>query len=168
MRVFLIGLPGSGKTTVGKQLAASLKIPFVDLDQEIERREGRLIKQIFKEKNEDYFRILETNELASWCSSGKSFVMATGGGAPCFFKNMETINASGVSIFLDVPAAEIVRRILQTRVEERPLLAAGGTDGLKDNIETMRSNRLRYYKMAHHTFSGTNIGAEEALMVLKS
>jgi len=154
MKIFLIGLPGSGKTTLGEKIAESLKIPFVDLDKEIERREGRLIREIFKEKNENYFRVLEANELALWCESDKEFVMATGGGAPCFFKNMDMINTCGTSIFIDVPALEIAGRIRKTNVEERPLLSAGGVDGLKDNIELMRTNRLSYYQRAHHTFAG--------------
>ena len=151
MKIFLIGLPGSGKTTMGRAIATAMSLPFVDLDTEIERREGRLIREIFKQKSEDYFRILEANELASWCDSDKSFVMATGGGAPCFFHNMELINKAGVSIFLDIPADEVARRIKKTNVEERPLLAAGaGT--LKDNIETMRANRLSFYKQAKLIF----------------
>jgi len=154
MKIFLIGLPGSGKTTLGKKIAEALGLLFVDLDMEIERREGRLIREIFKEKKENYFRILEANELASWCDSDKEFVMATGGGAPCFFKNLDMINNAGVSIFLDVPAREIAQRIQKTNVEERPLLAASGIDGLKDNIETMRTNRMSYYRQAHHTITG--------------
>jgi shikimate kinase len=152
MKVFLIGLPGSGKTTLGQKIADALHVLFVDLDKEIERTEGRLIREIFKEKKEDYFRLLETNELAEWCKLEGSFVMATGGGAPCFFKNMELINRSGTSIFLDVPASEIAARIQKTNVAERPLLAAGGFDALKDNIERMRSLRLKVYQQAHLTF----------------
>lgn len=166
MKIFLIGLPGSGKTTLGKKIADALKIPFVDLDKEIERREGRLIRKIFKEKNEDYFRVLEANELSVWCGNDKEFVMATGGGAPCFFKNMDAINKAGTSIFLDVPASEIADRIRKTNVEERPLLSAGGIDGLKDNLELMRTNRLSYYQRAHHTFTGA-AGLSEILKAIK-
>lgn len=154
MKLFLTGLPGSGKTTLGRQIATALDIPFVDLDEEIERREGRLIREIFKEKNENYFRILEANELAAWCENDQEFVMATGGGTPCFFKNMDMINKAGTSIFLDVDPDEIVRRIEKTDVGERPLLAASGIDGLRDKIERMRASRLPFYSRAHHTFPG--------------
>jgi shikimate kinase len=166
MKIFLIGLPGSGKTTLGKEIADALHISFVDLDKEIERREGRLIREIFKDKQESYFRLLETNELATWCDSDKTFVMATGGGAPCFHGNMAMINKAGTSVFLDIPPAEIVSRIAKTNVEERPLLAAGGMDGLNDSIETMRANRLQFYTNAHFTF-GPTATAEDIVAALR-
>lgn len=165
MKVFLIGLPGSGKTTMGRAIATAMSLPFVDLDTEIERREGRLIREIFKQKSEDHFRILEANELASWCESDKSFVMATGGGAPCFFHNMELINKTGMSIFLDIPADEVARRIQRTNVEERPLLAAGA-GALKDNIEKMRANRLTFYKKAKLIF-GPDATAEQIVAAIR-
>jgi len=68
MKIFLLGLPGSGKTTLGKELAAALEIPFVDLDTEIEKREGMRIKDIFKKRKEEYFRKVESLELASGVS----------------------------------------------------------------------------------------------------
>lgn len=153
MKVFLLGLPGSGKTTLGKKLANALNIPFVDLDKEIERSEGKPISEIFSEKKEDYFRKIESSVLKHWCSMPQDFVMATGGGAPCFFDNIEVINKAGKSIFLDVPASEIVTRMSRAGVEKRPLLAASGIDGLKDHIEFMRSNRLPYYRQASITMT---------------
>src|SRR5947207_14326757 len=107
MKIFLLGLPGSGKTTLGKALARSLGLSFVDLDLEIEKSEGMLIPEIFKTKKEDYFRKAEAAQLKHWSLSDREFVMATGGGAPCFFDNLETIKAAGRSFFLDVPASEI-------------------------------------------------------------
>ncbi|MEI9917271.1 MAG: shikimate kinase [Bacteroidota bacterium] len=167
MKIFLLGLPGSGKTTLGKKLAATLQLPFVDLDKEIEKREGKAIREIFAEKKEEYFRKLESSELKRWCESPEEFVMATGGGAPCFFDNLEVINRSGKSIFLDVPASEIVKRMSLGPIEKRPLLAAGGKDGLKDSIEFLRSNRLSYYRQAAITLSGIDISVEEMTDALK-
>jgi shikimate kinase len=166
MKVFLIGLPGAGKTTLGRKIAEALHVLFIDLDKEIEQREGRLIREIFKEKKEDYFRLLETNELAEWCKLEGNFVMATGGGAPCFFNNMDLINRSGTSIFLDVPASEIAKRIQKTNVEERPLLAASGADALKDSIETMRTRRLPFYRQANFTF-GPGDTIEQIIAAIK-
>jgi shikimate kinase len=167
MKIFLLGLPGSGKTTLGRKLATALQLPFVDLDKEIERGEGKQIREIFAEKKEDYFRSLESYELKQWCAKPHDFVMATGGGAPCFFDNINVINSSGKSIFLDVPASEIVRRMSLAPIEKRPLLAASGKDGLKDSIEFLRSNRLEYYRQASIILTGTVITPEEMIEALR-
>jgi shikimate kinase len=166
MKVFLLGLPGSGKTTIGKKLASALELPFVDLDKEIERTEGKPISEIFSEKKEDYFRKLESSLLKQWCARPEDYVMATGGGAPCFFDNIQVINNAGKSIFLDVPASEIVKRMSRAGVEKRPLLAASGIDGLKDHIEFMRSNRITYYNQASFTFSGPVVHVQDMVAAL--
>jgi shikimate kinase len=167
MKVFLLGLPGSGKTTLGKKLANALNLPFIDLDKEIEKSEGKTIPDIFTEKKEDYFRQLESSVLKLWCSKPDDFVMATGGGAPCFFDNLQVINKSGKSIFLDVPASEIVKRMSRAGVEKRPLLATQGIDGLKDHIEFMRSNRIGFYKQATITLSGPVIQVSDMIEALR-
>jgi shikimate kinase len=154
MQVFLIGLPGSGKTTLGKTLANRLKAPFVDLDQAIEAGTKQSIAQLFKEQGEARFRELERDYLEQWIASATDFVMATGGGTPCFHDNMQKMRAAGTTIFLDVPAREIVRRMEKADVPDRPLLANVGRDELKDRIEFLRTQRLPYYRQAHHTISG--------------
>jgi shikimate kinase len=157
MKIYLIGLPGSGKTTLAKELAAKLKLPYIDLDVEIEKAEMKTIPQIFKEKREPYFRKIEAQLLKSLCQSDSSFVMATGGGAPCFFDNMEQMNLSGLTVFLDVPTMEIARRIVFSKGEDRPLLKSNGIDGLKGQIEFLRSQRLSFYSQASLTIRGDQI-----------
>ncbi len=157
MKIFLIGLPGSGKSTIGKSLALELSYSFIDLDLEIEKQEGRTIKQIFKQMHEGYFRQLESKALKKYCQSTDSFVLATGGGAPCFFDNMEQINQAGKSVFLDVPAKEIAKRIMNSHISERPLFATDDAESLKDRIEFMRSQRINFYKQAHLTITGERI-----------
>jgi shikimate kinase len=168
MKIFLIGLPGSGKSTIGKSLALELACPFVDLDHEIEKEEGRTIKKIFKEMKEGYFRQRESHMLKKWCQSKDSFVMATGGGAPCFFDNMEQINQVGKSIFLDVPAREIARRIMNSHISERPLFSTDDVESLKDRVEFMRSQRINFYKQAHLTISGERIDIKALVERLSS
>ena len=155
MKIFLLGLSGSGKTTLGKELAASLGLRFVDLDGEIEKAEGMPIEVIFKTKKEDHFRKVESRQLRQWCLTETDFVMATGGGTPCFFDNMDLINQSGTSLFLDIPPTEIVQRILKTDLSHRPLFANLRPENVKDQIEFMRSQRLSFYRQAHWTSRGT-------------
>jgi shikimate kinase len=161
LKIFLIGLPGSGKSTLGKELAKSLTISFVDLDTEIEKETGKKISVIFNEFGEDFFRKLESGHLRKWTGSTTSFVMATGGGTPCFVDNMNLINRSGKSFFLDVPVREIVRRIRDTPGSERPLLDVDHPDALKKKIELMRSGRMGFYNRAHVVLSDEQITVEK-------
>lgn len=168
MKIFLIGMPGSGKTTTGKLLAEKLKLPFVDLDVEVEKSEGQPIKKIFEAKKEDYFRQTESLTLKKFCSSAESFVMSTGGGAPCFHDNMDQMNASGKTIFLDVPSQEIATRLMKTDLNERPLLAKLSPEQLKEKIEFLRSQRIDFYKKAEYVFEGKDISIESIISKITS
>src|SRR5688572_17553731 len=110
MKLFLIGLLGSGKSFLGKELAKALNLPFIDLDDILEKKEGMKVSEIFSAKGEEHFRILEATALREQ-STQKAFVMATGGGTPCFHDNMTHINQCGTSVFLNTPVSEIVKRL---------------------------------------------------------
>lgn len=168
MKIFLIGLPGCGKSTLGKQLSQKLNIPFIDLDVEIERSKGMPIKDIFKKFGEPSFRKTETEMLKKISVQREGFVMATGGGAPIFFDNMLFMNKQGRAIFIDVPAREIADRISRSNLEERPLLARLAPDELKDQIEFLRSQRINFYNQATLRLEGNSIGVEDVLGKLKS
>ncbi|HEX8040173.1 MAG TPA: shikimate kinase [Chryseosolibacter sp.] len=159
MKIFLIGMPGSGKTTLGKELAAHLGIEFVDLDAEIENVEGKSISEIFKQKGEMEFRLLEARLLREWAGGNRDFVMATGGGAPCFFHGMDTINKSGLSIFLDVPVPELIERVRKNT--ERPLLVSQDEQQLREKLVAMREKRQDCYRQAQVTLENPSL--EEAL-----
>jgi shikimate kinase len=154
-KIYLVGLPGSGKTTLGTALASALGLPFVDLDAEIEKQEGEAVPTIFSTKGEDHFRQVESRVLREWAASPQSFVMGTGGGAPCFYKGMEVINSSGLSIFLDVPVDEILRRL--AAFSNRPLLMAEDAQQKKDKLENLRNTRLPVYRQAGITVQNPTV-----------
>lgn len=161
MKIFLLGLPGSGKTTLGKELATMFGAPFVDLDAEIEQSEGMAIREIFASRKEDYFRKAESAELKKWSVSKSDFVMATGGGTPCYFDNLAIMNDAGTTVFLDVPPSEIARRIKSSTLSDRPLFAHVHPENLKDQIEFMRSQRISHYRQARIVLAGTGISPKE-------
>src|SRR5690349_13733007 len=146
MKIYLIGLPGSGKTTLGKQLADELAMEFIDLDSEIEKQEGRAVTEIFAQNGEDHFRQVESALLKSWASSSRNFVMATGGGAPCFYNGIDVINETGLSVFLKVPVEEIIKRIEAS--EHRPLLQAENDNNRIEKLKALESARSSVYGKA--------------------
>lgn len=146
MKLYLIGMPGSGKSTLGKQLANELLLEFVDLDTEIEQREGKKIADIFREKGEDYFRQTEAAVLREWAGSSKSFTMATGGGTPCFHHGMDVINQTGISIFLDVDIVTLAERTKQNST--RPLLQPDAD--VNERLKQLLEKRISIYTQAHY------------------
>ena len=163
MKVFLLGLPGSGKTTLGKQLAERLQRPFIDLDSEIEKDSGCAIQELFSRHGEEYFRDLESRILESRCKENSDFVMATGGGTPCFRNNLSLILRSGRSLFLDVPVETIASRIHTPDLSERPLLASLEPAALISKLRSMRSERVNYYSKADVVLTGSDITVKSLL-----
>ena len=142
-------------------------MPFVDLDLEVEKQEGKTVQKIFAVLGENYFRERESKTLNNFCLSNLDFVMATGGGTPCFFDNMDAMNRSGKTIFLDVPASEIALRLQKTSLSERPLFSKLSSEQLKDKIEWLRSQRFSFYKQAHLTVSDNSFLTEEIVRLIK-
>lgn len=147
MRVFLIGFMGSGKTHWARQLSQKLNIPFFDLDEQVVSQEGKPINEIFAEKGEEYFRLLEKDTLHIITESHESFVMATGGGTPCYFNNVEYMNQSGITVWINTPLETLYTRLLRQR-SARPLLKDLGDDQLKGFIIKKFSDRKIYYEQA--------------------
>ncbi len=160
MKLFLVGLPGSGKTTLAKEVATLLTRKFVDLDHEIVKGESMPIVQIFDTHGEDKFRVFENSYLRKWISSSEDFVMATGGGTPCFHNNMVLLNEAGYSVFLDTDPDVIATRMLNTELAKRPLFAGQDKNSIVKRIKTMRDERILYYNRAKMTLSGELISAK--------
>lgn len=156
MKIFLIGLMGSGKSFLGKKIAQSIQLPFLDLDAEIEKQEGLSISKIFSTQGKEYFRTIEAAALRKH-SEVKEFVMATGGGTPCFHNNMSFINQIGTSIFLDTPMKEILERLNSPQKKLRPLLEGVSGDAIEQTLEKMLEIRLPFYEKANFTVNGATV-----------
>ena len=118
--IFLIGLPASGKSTFGKSIANALSLNHVDLDQVIEGNTNKSISTIFKLYGEKYFREIERDALHELLDRSNTYIISCGGGTPCFYDNMNRMNAVGLTIFLDIPVAVIVKRAIDN--DGRPIL----------------------------------------------
>lgn len=147
MRIFLIGFMGSGKTHWGRQLSKKLNIPFFDLDEQIISYEGSSINDIFETKGEEYFRLLEKDILHIITESHESFVMACGGGTPCFFNNIEYMHQSGTTVWLNTSLNVLAERLLKDK-DARPLIKNFSEDQLKAYIIRKFGDRKMYYEQA--------------------
>ena len=146
MKIFLVGLMGSGKSYWTKQLAKKYKTGGYDLDYLIEVKEEKTIAEIFTEDGEDYFRKTESTVL-KWFDQKKTYVLATGGGAPCFFDNMAWMNKQGITIWLDEPLPFIAARLAPEKAH-RPLIAKLSDSELLAFLEKQRAERFPFYSAA--------------------
>ena len=115
---FLVGFMGTGKTTLGKAVAARLSLPFFDLDDVVEQDAGGNIPDIFETEGEESFRKRETKALLRTLEQQAEGVLATGGGAFTIEENRRIMKEAGISVWLDVPMDELVTRV---RDDGRPL-----------------------------------------------
>jgi len=138
VKVFLVGMMGSGKSTIGKLLSNILGYRFIDMDEEIEKSEGRRIRDIFKRRGEKYFRKLEKKLLKEISRRRENLIVATGGGVIKDQENREILKEHK-TIFLMVEPGELLKRV---KVDDRPLLSEG-----KNRIFDIWKQRERYYKL---------------------
>ena len=149
IRIILIGYMGAGKTTVGRALAKELGIPFYDLDWYIESRMRKKVPQIFAEKGEDGFRTIEHNMLHE-VAEFEDVIISCGGGTPCFFDNMDYMNAQAENVYLKA-RPEVLYDHLRMGRTERPLLTGKSPEELQSFIAEQLKLREPYYSKARHT-----------------
>lgn len=156
MKIFLIGFMGSGKTHWGKELSQKMDIPFFDLDEKIEEHEGKSIVQIFAEDGEEYFRLLEKDVLHLLTENHETFVMACGGGTPCFFNNIDYLKKAGTVIWINTSVDCLYNRLIEEK-EKRPLIRSISNEELRTYIIKKYSDRKIFYQQATVTVCEDNV-----------
>jgi len=142
MNIYLVGFMGTGKTSVGRQLAKEKQLNFIDLDELIELKEQRRIVDIFAKDGEAYFRKIE-KKILKQVSTQKKFVVACGGGVVLDKDNIKLMKETGVMICLSASCKEILKRVCANT--DRPLLKA---DKPLKRIELLLKMRAPYYMQA--------------------
>jgi shikimate kinase len=152
MRIYLIGFMGCGKSSLGKRLARRLEYAFHDTDHEIERETGKRVWELFRDEGEPAFREREREVLHRTAEMDR-VVVATGGGTPCFFDNMEFILAHGIPVYLRMSVASLVHRLENARVK-RPLLQDLEGESLFAEISERLAEREPWYMKANCIIKG--------------
>lgn len=150
--IVMIGMPGSGKTTIGKELSKRLKVEFCDIDEYIIEKEGKSISEIF-EKGEDYFRSIESRTVKE-VSSKFPQIIATGGGVVKREENIKVLRQNGIIIFLNRPVKHIAQDV---DIKSRPLLK----DGPEKLYELFKERYELYNKYCDYKID--NIDIEESI-----
>jgi shikimate kinase len=157
MIIYLVGMPGAGKSVVGRELAGRLGVPFIDLDTEIERETGRTVAEIFGQDGEDAFRALEADALVQ-AGTQDPAVVACGGGVVLEPANRITLRATGVAVYLDVPLEQLRSRVRPA--SDRPLIREEG------DIERLLEQREPLYReFAAHVVDGGGTPGEVAAAI---
>lgn len=153
MRFYLVGMPGCGKSTFGKRLSFKTGYEFIDLDIEIEKNAGNSIPEIFEKYGEDRFREIESVLLRRITDSHENFIMATGGGTPCFFDNMDFMNTQGITFYLKADPEQLKKRFSEKGIKKRPLLKHLDNNSIIKALHRQLETRSSYYNRAKYIFT---------------
>jgi shikimate kinase len=148
MKIFLIGFMGCGKTHWAKILSEKLHFPFFDLDEKIVEHKGKSIPEIFESEGEEQFRLLEKDVLHLLSENHESFVMATGGGTPCFYNNIDYLKRQGTVVWINCSTECLYQRLIKEK-GKRPLIANIQDEELKSYIIKKYSSRKIFYQQAN-------------------
>ena len=166
MKISIIGYMGAGKSTLAQRLALDLNLPYLDLDRLIEQESGESVSELILNRGELYFRKLE-REILERTLKEESFVLALGGGTPCYYDNMDLVNQHSTSIYLDANIPDLYEVLSQDR-RERPLIAHLDDADLKEFIAKHLFERRDYYEKAIFKIPAKQKSLEERLLTIKS
>lgn len=150
MKISLIGYMGSGKTTIGRELAKKLKIDFMDLDELIQNDAKKSVSEFFKTSGEIKFRKTEREVLMNALNSEKDYVLAVGGGTPVYYDNMDLINENTTSIYLRANPKYLAERLIPEK-SERPMIAHLKNEELPEFVAKHLFERRNFYEESNYT-----------------
>jgi len=162
-RIILIGYMGAGKTTIGHALSKAIDMPFYDLDWYIETRMRKKVSQIFEERGEEGFRLIEHNMLHEVVEF-EDVIVSCGGGTPCFFDNMDYMNTMADTVYLKA-RPEVLYSHLKMGKTVRPLLLGKSEDEVKTFIEEQLEKREEYYLKAKYQLDVNLLDTREKISV---
>jgi len=151
---------GSGKTLVSKELSILNNFKIFDLDTEISKQNNRSITEIFKEKGEIFFRKTEKEVLEKILSTEKNIILSLGGGTPCYYNNIDSINEKTISVFLKTNVKNLAQR-LSSEKDKRPLIQNISNEDLPEFIAKHLFERNPFYNQAKITINTDNLSARE-------
>jgi|SRR5690554_1545532 len=166
MRIYLIGYMGCGKSTLGRRLAKHAGLQFVDMDHFIEERNCKSVARIFDEEGESGFREKERKALEE-LAEFTDVVVATGGGAPCFFDNMALMNNTGITIFLNIKPHILASRLLSSKTV-RPLIAGKSEPELITFIRESLDKRIGFYEQARYQITLPDVDPAEVMSMIQN
>jgi shikimate kinase len=146
-KIYLVGMMGSGKSHWCTRLGRSMGLPAFDLDKLIENKAGLTIREIFETQGEEPFRQMESDALKNEVPADE-FILACGGGTPCWFDNLAFMKENGLVIWLDPSVPELVKRIKKSP-GTRPILASVKNDEeLAEQLQKLLDERRKWYEQA--------------------
>lgn len=154
-RVFFIGFMGCGKSTIARFVAQDLKWNFIDMDSFFEKKHQCTINEYFAQYGEEGFRLAERDILNELCNM-ENIVVGTGGGAPCFFDNVEKMRNAGLVIYISVENQKLAERLYNNH-GSRPLLAGKSNDEILQYVKQKVSEREQFYRRAQIIVDGESL-----------
>ena len=164
--IFLIGYMGAGKSAVGRALAHKYGLEHIDLDWRIEQRFHQKISDMFATIGEEGFRRRERNMLHEVMGM-ENVVVSVGGGTPCFFDNMEQMNAEGHTIYLQCSVDVLVERIMRSQ-NKRPIVANKTKEELMDFVAKHLAEREAFYMQANEIWIADELRIENLELRVES
>ncbi len=167
MRIYLVGITGSGKSTLGKKLATSLKYSFLDLDDYLIKQEGKTIEAIFEQHGEEYFRKAENAAIK--LIDADNVVISTGGGAPCFYDSMDIMLKKGNVVWINPEAAVVTERLWKAQnTSNRPLLKNKTKEEVFEFINNKIRERQPFYSKSKIIITHNDITVDMILNAISS